>query len=879
MKKFLAALLALSLTFGSVALPATESGVVWKGVTISASAYQGKIYDGDFTYEMLSDGTVELDHYSGNSKSIVIPSIIKGKTVTKIGNQALSRCPQITSISIPDTVTSIGNYAFSECSAITSLKLPEGVTSIGDNAFNECTSLKSINIPDSVVFMGDEVFLGCSSLTNITIPNSVTSIGGEAFDSCENLTSIAIPNSVTNIEYRAFKDCSNLANIDIPNIVTNIGSHALYGTPWLDNKQQENPYVIVNGILITGPDTENIVIPDGVTSIGNSAFSDHSAFNSVTIPSSVTSIGDLAFMFCYNLDRITIPNGVTSIGEGAFDSCSELDYISIPSSVTSFGENAFRATPWFNNKKNENTLVIINNIIIDGSNAEGDVVIPNNVVSIGVSAFEYNNKIKSVTIPDGVISIEDNAFEDCSQLENVTIPDSVKRIGDSAFFYCPSISSINIPDGVTTIGNRMFMSCEQLKNVTLPNSIISIGYGAFWNCENLTNITIPSSVKNIDEYAFKDCSSIKTINIPDGVENIGRNAFQYCTGLKSITIPSSVAIVGSDAFDFCWQITDVNYTGTRDDWNKILFGCNNEYFTSAHIYYNYDPNHKHSYTSSITKQPTCTAEGVRTFKCSCGDTYTETIPAKGHTAVTDKAVPATCTTDGKTAGSHCSVCGKTETKTIPAAGHKSSNWIVDKPAAIGVKGSKHKECTVCGKVLETAEIPALSKQNISSATVTLSKSTYVYDGKAKKPSVTVKLGGKTLKNGTDYTVSYSNNKNIGTATVKIVGKGDYTGTIGKTFKISPVKMSISKLRAKSKAFKASWAKNDQATGYEIQYSTNSKFKSAKKVAITKKTTTAKTITKLKASKKYFVRMRIYTTVNGKKYYGAWSAVKTVTTKK
>ena len=162
MKKFLAALLALSLTFGSVALPAAESGVVWKGVTISASAYQEKIYDGDFTYEMLSDGTVELDHYSGNSKSIVIPSIIQGKTVTKIGNQALSRCPQITSISIPDTVTSIGNYAFSECSAITSLKLPEGVTSIGDNAFNECTSLKSINIPDSVVFMGDEVFLGCS---------------------------------------------------------------------------------------------------------------------------------------------------------------------------------------------------------------------------------------------------------------------------------------------------------------------------------------------------------------------------------------------------------------------------------------------------------------------------------------------------------------------------------------------------------------------------------------------------------------------------------------------------------------------------------------------------------------------------------------------
>ena len=365
----------------------------------------------------------------------------------------------------------------------------------------------------------------------------------------------------------------------------------------------------------------------------------------------------------------------------------------------------------------------------------------------------------------------------------------------------------------------------------------------------------------------------------------------------------------------------------------------------------------HSYGNSVvTKQPTCTAEGTAIKTCTkCNATVTEKLPAKGHTAVTDKGYPATCTTAGKTDGSHCSVCNtviKVQT-VINATGHKSSGWITDKAASIGVKGSKHRECTVCKKVLETAEIPALSRISISKASVTLSTSTYAYNGKAKTPSVTVKVGGKTLKSGTDYTVSYSNNtkvgtakvtikgkgnytgsvsktysiknnfkkatvsgisnksytgknitqsinvkyngktlkngtdytvsyssnKNIGTATVKVTGKGSYTGTVTKTFKINPAKQEIQKLTAKSKAFFVDWAQKGSATGYEIQYATNSKFTSAKKVTITNNKTDKVTVSKLSGKKKYYVRVRSYTTVKGTKYYGAWSASKSVTTKK
>ena len=327
-----------------------------------------------------------------------------------------------------------------------------------------------------------------------------------------------------------------------------------------------------------------------------------------------------------------------------------------------------------------------------------------------------------------------------------------------------------------------------------------------------------------------------------------------------------------------------------------------------------DDYHEHSYTKTVLSNATCSTAGTVKYTCSCGDSYTETIPATGH---------------------------------------KSSGWIVDKAASIGVKGSKHKECTVCKKVLETAEIPALSRISISKASVTLSTSTYAYDGKAETPSVTVKVGGKTLKKdtdytvsysnntkvgtakvtitgkgnytgsvsktysiknnfkkatvsgistkaftgknitqsitvkyngktlkkGTDYTVSYSNNKKVGTATVKITGKGSYTGTITKTFKINPAKQEIQKLTAKSKAFFVDWAQKGSATGYEIQYATNSKFTSAKKVTITNNKTDKTTVSKLSGKKKYYVRVRSYTTVKGTKYYGAWSASKSVTTKK
>lgn len=370
----------------------------------------------------------------------------------------------------------------------------------------------------------------------------------------------------------------------------------------------------------------------------------------------------------------------------------------------------------------------------------------------------------------------------------------------------------------------------------------------------------------------------------------------------------------------------INATGHKYNDKKVSASCDKGGYT-LHTCENCGDIYKDNFTSPLghdytsqTVKPACETDGEKTFTCTrCGDTYTEVIKtkghvykrtvvaadcetdgytlvecmechdsfkegyvgAKGHTIVTDKAVAATCTTAGKTEGSHCSVCGKVikaQTE-IKAKGHVAGDWITDKAAAVGVKGRKHRSCMVCGAVVESADIPALSPKSISSASVSLSIATYSFDGKFKTPSVTVKLGSTALRKGIDYVVSYRNNKNVGKATVVITGKGLYAGTITRTFVINPAKQEIQKLTAKSKGFYIDYAAKGHATGYEIQYATNSSFSGAKKTVITSNKTDKVTVSKLSGNKKYYVRVRTYTTVNGIKYYGAWSAVKTVTTKK
>lgn len=273
-------------------------------------------------------------------------------------------------------------------------------------------------------------------------------------------------------------------------------------------------------------------------------------------------------------------------------------------------------------------------------------------------------------------------------------------------------------------------------------------------------------------------------------------------------------------------------------------------------------------STQITAQDTAGRKGTVSFNVN-------------HIESVDPAVAAACTSDGKTAGSHCTVCGKVlkAQTVIPARGHVYKARVT--AATVSKSGKIETKCSVCGDVSNTTMIPKIGDVKLASKT----SLTYTYNGKVRKPSVTVtdSTGKKISSN--NYVVSYaSGRKNVGTYTVKVTFKKNYASSLSKTFTILPKNTASLKVTPVSKGFTVKWKKQaSQTTGYQIQYSTSSKFKSAKTVTIKKNSTVSTTLKKLKAKKKYYVRIRTYKTVKVNKkpanIYSAWSKTRTVTTKK
>lgn len=356
----------------------------------------------------------------------------------------------------------------------------------------------------------------------------------------------------------------------------------------------------------------SIIIPFGITSIEDSAFSDCSSLTNIEIPSSVTSIGYYAFGNCVSLTNIQIPSSVTDIGNSLFESCSSLLSIEIPLSVTSIGDRAFYCCRSLISVEIPSSVPSIGNFSFDGCHSLTSAEIPSSVTSIGDFAFGNCTNLTSVEIPSSVTSVGDYAFANCTNLTNIEIPSSVSSIGYGTFEGCSSLtiyceeesqpmgwstdwnsSNCHVVWGVSGVGTTADYDYVVVENgiylikwkgsdtiISVPleiDGLAVLGFGAIFAGSNVVAVEIPSSVINIESRAFDDCSSLANIEIPSSVETIGENAFSNCTSLQSITFEegSQLQVIESSAFLGCSALVSVELpSGVMSVGGSAFTDCN-----------------------------------------------------------------------------------------------------------------------------------------------------------------------------------------------------------------------------------------------------------------------------------------------------------------
>lgn len=575
----------------------------------------------------------------------------------------------------------------------------------------------------------------------------------------------------------------------------------------------------------------------------------------VNIEHGVTSIGSYAFDNCFSLESIKIPAGVTSIGRGAFSGCESLESIEIPDEITSIEEEIFAGCWSLENIK-----------------------IPAGVTSIGEQAFENCENLKSIEIPDGVTSIECGTFAGCESLENVKIPTGVTSIGEYAFSGCESLKSIKIPDGVTSIKFETFSSCFSLESIEIPTGVTSIGESAFALCRSLESIEIPADVTSIEDYAFDDCESLESIEIPAGVTSIGEHAFRDCRDLDIYFTGNHPEEMANDWLSESSNVT-IYYPQNDSTWK----GIESESFGGTDIkWVPYDPaslaaESVEAEPESLSSEPQTEAEeftddvnapepddiGDELFiekdeavpspepseipaqdemVIEEGDTSTEESTeensATGNEEITNEMPPMVSNTqEEQTSGSSMMF-----TDLIPYSNYlfvmvkdEDDENLLDASNLLYIsqKAADETGCVSFRYMLrESYESPVPKVfgeqlKDIANTKVTLSKTSYAYDGKAKTPVVTVMDDDYLLQENEDYTITYSDNIKVGTATVMITGIGRYTGTVSASFTIQQVKKNnvikssnITKtVSAKEQKVKIQATVNDKA---KLTYSSNSK---------------------------------------------------------
>lgn len=648
-----------------------------------------------------------------------------------------------------------------------------------------------------------------------------------------------------------------------------------------------------------GTDT-NIVVPDTidgrkVTVLGNSTFqycTQASDIESVTLPDSLTTIEKNAFYNCEKLKSVTIPPNVSSIGLAAFvEGLSE-------SSLTEIKVDP--ENPYFSEKDGVVFSKDGTKLIVFPSGRSGDYQIPDGTVSVGDYAFYYCVNVSSITVPGSVRSLGEGAFGNCSSLTKAVLNEGLEEIGEYAFQSSSGIRDIIIPASVKSVGKNGLCLSSGCRIRVLSTDTV-------WADDAFRDLALIAGKKDstLQKYAedhgrtFVELSADNRIPLQNEWFEQITPEYEYNGKSHEPEIESSESAPELEQ-GFDYEVTYENNinagTATVKITGKDIFcGTVERSFkitpdeNGMHVCYFAENNETYLETTFKGKkvEPEVVIDGLVR-----GKDYTVTYVNNEKPG----EARAELTGIGNYKGSetlYFTIYGKLPAADPIADQTYTGNEITPDIVIPGLKAGEDyymyyednqypgvATVTIYGtgyyKGTATIHFKIIKKTEKFVSNVKLNRTSYTYTGKTIRPSVTVTVNGKKI-GASAYKLYYKNNKNSGIGTVQVRGTGKYS-RINKTitFKILPPKTLLTGLKKANRSFIASWKKNIQATGYQIQYAADSRFtKERKTVTVGKQSATRYKISGLKNKKTYYVRIRSYKRVGKKILYSSWSTVKKI----
>ena len=556
-----------------------------EGVTgIRRSAFNGCISLGEIQFPESLEQIGDTAFYNSGLICVAIP-----EGVTVIGGSAFGSCSKLTYVSIPGSVGCISSSMFNSCKVLSAVNIGEGVETIEYGAFGLCESLKSLRLPSTIRKMGEAPFYSCRSLEQVFFPGQAPSFEEQSFYGVEATAFYPAGDSSWTEELRqdyggtinwvsydaaSFGTCGD----DLRWILEEDGTLVLFGTGAMWDGQPWQAYA---------QQIRRVILPEGLTVIGENAFAGCEALTGVKIPASLQQVKDNAFSGCTALVRVGYGSSQEAwadirIGSGnkpleeatlyytASGTCGiamtwELSegVLELRGRADMWNFSAEARPGWYEARSIIDRIVIEEGIQLVGSYAFCDLAVkrvemPWTVTHIGSYAF-YGTKLTEIVFPQTASYIGDYAFGNCSELRRVTVPNCYVRISPYVFSGCEALTDINVDEG-----NANYQSADGVLFNKGATSLVLYPAG-----KTQSSYSIPAGVAGIAIGAFDGCRALESLTIPEGVTSIGSNAFRNCTGLVRVTIPASLETNGSLSFAQCEALTDLYYGDTVEAWQTL----------------------------------------------------------------------------------------------------------------------------------------------------------------------------------------------------------------------------------------------------------------------------------------------------------------------